>query len=589
MKELTRLVSLFRPYWAWMALATLLALAAVLANIALMAVSGWFIAAMGLAGVAGAAINYFTPAAIIRALAITRTGGRYGERIVGHEATLRLVAALRSWLFTRLAPLGLPGLRSGDVLARLRSDIDRVEAVFLRLAIPAAVALLASLVVLAVLVAYLPWLSATVLVLLLAAGAVVPIFTARAGREPAERLAVGTARLNNLVVDAVEGLAELHAHGAAEAQARRIVAQSERLIADEAETVRLTALSQAASVLAAGLAIVAALALAAPAVADRRLSPADLPMLALLAFAAFEALAGMPLAAHWLGATLASARRIFAAVDAPVPVPEPAQPRRLPASDRLVLEGVTASYPGALRPALRDIDLVLEPARRVAVIGHSGAGKSTLVNLLLRFVDPAAGRVMLGGVDVRELCSDDVRSRLAVVEQRPHLFAATIAENLRLARPDATDAEIEHACRVAQLHDFIVAEPRGYATFIGAQGFQLSGGQARRLAVARALLKPAPLLLLDEPTEGLDAATARALLDAVLDARREQGVLLMTHRAAALHRMDEIVVLEAGRVVKRGSPALVLARNGEGVGLDDAFDPDCDTGAMTGAGAGTQW
>jgi len=181
----------------------------------------------------------------------------------------------------------------------------------------------------------------------------------------------------------------------------------------------------------------------------------------------------------------------------------------------------------------------------------------------MRFIAPTTGRITLGGVDLATLNGEDVRGRMSVVEQNAHLFAATIAENLRVARADVTETEMEAVCQIAQLHDFIAAQPKGYATYIGTQGLQLSGGQARRLAVARALLHPAPVLILDEPTEGLDAATARALLDAVLEARRDCGVLLITHQPAALERMHEIIVLDQGRVIARGTPDEILVSGGD--------------------------
>jgi ATP-binding cassette subfamily C protein CydC len=570
---------LFRPYWSWIVLSVVLALGSVLANIGLMAISGWFLAAMGLAGAAGGAINYFTPAAIIRGLAIARTGGRYGDRVVGHEATLRLLAGLRRWLYERLeriGPLGLGTLRSGDVLARMRGDIDRLEAVSLRVLSPMVVALAASIAVVAILAAYDARLALLQFVLMAVAGLVVPLVVARAGARPGRNLVQDTARLNTLLVDTAEGLAELHVNGAAARQAARIRALSAEMIDDQLRVARLNAGAQAAVGLAAGLAMAGALAIAAHAVAQHRLAPAEMPMLALLALAAFEALATVPLAAQSLAATVASAGRLFAAAAAPVPVPEPAHPKPLPQSSRLQLESVSLTYPGASRSAVSAVDLDIAPGRHIAVIGHSGSGKSSLIALALRFASPCSGRVTLGGIDLRDLPGDEVRSRIAVVEQQAHLFAATVADNLRLARPDATRGEIEEACRIAQLHDFIAAQPRGYETFIGVQGLQLSGGEARRLAVARALLKPAPLLLLDEPTEGLDGDTERQLVDALLDARRDCGILLVTHRTAGLSRMHEIVVLERGSVIARGTPATVLAGAGYRSDLEDAIDSDGD-------------
>ncbi len=554
MKVIRRLLALFRPYWHWIALAIGLSLASVLANIALMATAGWFITAMGLAGLAGVTMNYFTPAAMIRAFAIIRTGGRYAERFVGHEATFRLLAVLRTWFYERiepLAPAGLQSFRSGDLLTRIRNDIDRLELFFLRLLAPAAVALIASLIVVAVLSAYDPLIGLVQLGLFALAGMLLPLAVAEAGAEPSERITVASARLNMLTVDTIEGQAELHLYGHADSRAARIEALSDEMIADETRLAGLSAISQAGIGLAANLAMAFALLIAIPDVTSGRLAAPELAMLAFLALASFEAVAPVPLAMQSLSGTLASARRLFAIADAAPPVLDPSQPKSMPDDAELRFENVSLTYSGARHAALTGINLRIAPGRRVAVIGPSGSGKSSLVNLALRFWEPSEGCITIGGVPIHQLKAEDLRRRISVVSQHAHLFAATVAENLLVANPRATSAEIEAACRLAQIHDFIVAQPDGYGTYVGTNGLKLSGGEARRLAVARALLKKAPILLLDEPTEGVDSETEHTLLNAVLEARRDCAVLLITHRPAALEKMDEILALDAGRILER--------------------------------------
>ena len=553
MKEMRRLLQLFRPYWSWIALSIGLSLASVLANIALMATAGWFITAMGLAGLTGVAMNYFTPAAMIRAFAIIRTGGRYAERVVSHEATFRLLAVLRVWFYERiepLAPAGLQPFRSGDLLTRIRNDIDRLELFFLRLLAPAVVALLASLAVVAVLSAYDPWVGFVQLVLLALAGVLLPWTMAHSGAKPSRRITEASAQLNRLTVDTVEGLAELHLYGQASNRAAHIDALSDSMIADERRLARHSATSQAGIGLAANFAMFGALLLAIPAVTSGRIATPELALLAFLVLASFEPLLPVPLAMQSLSGMLASARRLFAIADAVPPVVDPVQPKALPAGSELCFENVSLTYPGAQLPALSGINLRIAPGQRVAVVGPSGSGKSSLVNLALRFWKPNAGYITMGGVPLEQMKAEDVRSRISALSQHAHLFTATIAENLLVANPDASAAEIENACHLAQIHDFIIAQPEGYHTYVGANGLKLSGGEARRLAVARALLKKAPILLLDEPTEGMDNDTERALLDAVLDARRDCAVLLITHRPAALEKMDEILLLEGGRLVE---------------------------------------
>ncbi|MCW2308034.1 thiol reductant ABC exporter subunit CydC [Rhodobium gokarnense] len=558
MSDLLRLLKLFRPYWLWMAGSILLSLASVLANVGLMAVSGWFITAMALAGLAGVSMNYFTPAALIRAFAIVRTVGRYAERVISHEATFRLLAELRTWFYRRiepLAPAGLAKAHSGDVHARIGADIDRLELVFLRVFAPVTVAALASLVVIAVLFAWHPLIAASQAVLLALAGIALPVLVARAGSAPSERLTHQGADMNTKLVDMLDGLGTLQAYGFDASHAARIDALTGDMIAEETRLSRLSGLSIAGVGLATNLALLAAIALAVPAVRSGALAPADLAMVALLAMASFEAIGPLPLAAQSLGGTLASARRIFALADGTPPVPVPASPAPLPrvAGDvpALSFRGVTFAYPGSPRPALSGIDLDLMPGTRTGILGASGSGKSSLVNLALRFWPPDAGSIFLCGTDVATLDPEDVRRKISAVSQHAHLFTASIAENLRVAAPDAALGKLEEACRIAQVHDFIAAQPDGYDTLVGANGLKLSGGEARRIAVARALLKEAPILLLDEPGEGLDRATETAMLDALFDATRERAVLYITHRPVALERMHALLLMERSRIVDR--------------------------------------
>jgi ATP-binding cassette subfamily C protein CydC len=282
-------------------------------------------------------------------------------------------------------------------------------------------------------------------------------------------------------------------------------------------------------------------------------------MLALFALAAFESVAPLPLAFQQLGATLTAARRLFAIVDAQPAVVDPAGPSPRPKDNGIAIRGLRFSYPGAERTALDGLDLDLPEGRRLAVVGATGSGKTTLLNLLLRFWAPDAGEIQLGGEPLAAFRGEDLRSRITLVSQHTHLFDASIRENLLLAAPDAAEGRIEQACATAQISDFIAGLPEGYDTWVGETGVRVSGGQARRIAIARALLRDAPILLLDEPTEGLDAPTERALMDALHRLMEGRSVLLITHRPMALAEMDEILVLDRGRIVERGTHRELLA------------------------------
>lgn len=554
MSSFWRLARLFRPYAGWIALSLFVSLAASLANIALMAVSGWFITAMAAAGIAGVSMNYFTPAALIRALAIVRTGGRYLDRLISHEATLRLTAEIRTDLFARLVPLapgGLDDLRSGDLLARLKGDIDRIELLFLRFITPLAVALAALAAVGAILAGHDGWLALPVVAVLAFGGLLAPALAAAFGRKSGTAVAVQAAALRRALADDLQGLAALTVTGAAANHRRALSERYRRLIAEERRQARLSAFGQTAGLLSGDLAMGTALIIGIPMLGAGAFSGPDLAMAALLSLSAAEAFMGLPAAFTGLAGTLASGERLFAIGKRTPPVVSPTTTLAMPAGNAIVFSDVTLTYAGAGRAALSHIDLVIPEGHRLALVGPSGAGKSSLTELMLRLRDPSSGRVMLGGVDVRRLALDELRGRFAVVPQKPHLFTETIAGNLRLAKPKASDAELIEALALAGLGPFLAKLPQGLSTPVGVAGTTLSGGEARRLAVARALLCDAPVLILDEPGEGLDAATEEAMVGAILERMAGRTVIVLTHAKAALQRMDEIVVLSGGRIVER--------------------------------------
>lgn len=569
--DLRRLIALFAPYRGWMLAGAAVALATLLANVALMTVSGWFIAQMALVGLAGATMDYFTPAAFIRAMAITRTGGRYVERLVTHEATFRLLQQLRVWFYQRLEPLAparLQTMRAADLSSRILADIDALNHLYLRVLVPVFVAAAGGLVIVATAALFSGRVALLLAVFLLAAGAAVPARVAQRARRAGEQVVTQRAVLRELAVDGLQGLAELRVYGGAARHAQRLREQSEALLAQQQALSEASGLGQALLGLCANLAMWGTLLLAVPLVAAKSLPPAQLPMLALGVLAAFEAVMPMPLALQMLGETLAAARRVFHILDAPPAVAEPAG---LPTPDwqcdSVELRGLRLRYPsadGTPGPwALDGLDLHLAPGEHVALVGASGAGKSSVVQVLLRFWAFQEGTARVGGHDLRDWPADALRRHIAVVAQDTYLFNTTIRDNLLLARPQATQAQIEAACRTAQLHDFIASLPDGYDTWVGEAGARLSGGQARRLAIARALLRDAPLLILDEPTEGLDSVTERELLRDLAALMRGRTVLLITHRLAALPAaVDRVVVMENGRAVETGTPAELLAHPG---------------------------
>jgi len=563
MRVLLRLLALAWPFRAWLAAGLALSLVTLVANVGLLALSGWFIAAMALSGISGVPINYHYPAAGIRSLAIWRTVGRYAERVVGHQASLRILAGLRVWVYQRiepLAPAGLEAYASGDLLSRIRADIDSLDTFYLRLLAPLVTALGGSLLFVLFLWRFSGSVALATLGLLALAGGVLPLLVHWLGQAPGRRATRTAAALRTAVVDGVRGMEELLVYGAAPQQQERVARLGDDLLADQGRLAGLSGLSAGGVGLCSGLALWAALVIAIPLLRSGILDGPQLVMLALFCPAAFEAVQPLPAAFGLLGQTLEAGRRIFSLTDVSPAVSEPHAPLPLPDSPAISMRQVSFSYgPGGA--GLSGIDLELGPGRRVAVVGTSWAGKSTLLALLLRFREYDGGAILLGGREIRAYDGDAVRCRMAVAAQEPFLFNTTLRENLLIARPGATDGEMAAACCLAGLHEEVIAQPEGYDTPVGEGGMRLSGGQARRLAIARALLKDSPILLLDEPTEGLDAAAARALLERLCSYAAERAMLVITHSRVGLEAMDEVVLMDEGRIVERGSHAELLAKS----------------------------
>ncbi|KIZ47655.1 MULTISPECIES: thiol reductant ABC exporter subunit CydC [Rhodopseudomonas] len=540
MRELFRLFRLWRVARPWLLAALLISLVTTLANVMLMATAGWFVTAMAVAGLTGVPMNYFTPSSMIRAAAIVRTGGRWLDRVVSHEATFRLLAATRTALFQRLeaiAPGGIDELRSGDVAARLKLDVDRLELVFLRFASPLIVATATG----AIVVAVVAWrgeaaLAVAIAALFVGGGLCLPFLLARAARGAAARDTAIAGELGCRTIEHLDGLATLLVTG----DDRRRIDQLDRLLVQridaERRTVSWNTFGQIGTAAASDIAIIVVLGAGAWEMAAGRMAGPELTLTLLLVWSAFEAFAPIPAAASGLAGTLSSLRRLFALWDRPPSVHDTQRPGPLPEAYDLVADGVSFSYPGRATPALDDVHFALPQGAERVLDGPSASGKSTLIDLLLRVHDPDAGEIRLGGVPIQDLSLADLRSRIALVPQQPHVFAATIADNLRAFAPGASDAEIWSALDSVELKQTVERMPQQLLTNVGHGGARLSGGEARRLAVARGLLRrDARILVLDEPTEGLDDAKARAMLRTIAQTRQRRSLLLVSHRMRA-HR-----------------------------------------------------
>lgn len=550
-RELRWLIILSRPYLGWMLAGALLAAGVILANVALLAVSGWFISAMALAGLGGTAINYFTPAAAIRGLAILRTAGRYLERLITHEATFKLLAGLRQWFFEHLEPLAparLQYLPGGDLLSRIRADIDSLENAYLRIFTPALAALLSTILMGGFLLFWSPGMAVINLAGLLLAGVFIPLIVLRAGLNSGQVLVQARAALRQRTAETVRGLAELTLFGNPQQRLDTLRRENNDLIGPQRQQNRLDAGGSVINTLFSQFTWLGMIALGIGLVQAQRITGPELVMLALFGMASFEAVAILPPAFRAWGETRQSARRILDLVDAEPIVIEPNAPQPAPTRFDLCFDTVTLRYPGSAKPALDAVSLVVPQGQIVAIRGASGSGKTSLTNALLKFWPLVAGEIRIGGQSIHDLNGNTVRGLCAVVSQHTHLFNTSIAANLRLARPDATDDELVVALKAAAVYAEVAAFPHGLETEVGEAATRLSGGQSRRIAIARALLKDAPIVILDEPTEGLDATSEQAVTDALRRLIAGRTALIISHRPKLLTLANQIIRMDQGRI-----------------------------------------
>ncbi len=544
MGDLLRLYRLFRPSSVRLLAGVLLASLVILANAGLLALAGWFIAAMALSGLGGPLLNYFVPAAGIRGLAILRTGGRYGERLLTHDTTLRLLVTLRVWFYTELEPLAparLQHYRGGDLLSRIRADIDSLDNFYLRVLVPA----FAALVCAAVIVAGLATFSVGVALIdaggLLVVGLVLPWGALRLARRASHEVVALQAGLRAETADYMRGLGELQIYQAADRAVERISHVGQALVKAQRRLAWINAVASGFTSFVMFASMGIALVWVIPLVVHQAIAAPDVPMLALLVLGSFEAVVTLPPAFQALGETLAATSRIFDIIDTKPSVVEPANPVAAPVEYDVKFEHVRMRYREGAAWAVDDVSLTIKAGERVAIVGASGAGKTSLLNVLLRFWPYQSGDVAIGGVSVSDLAGETVRGLCAVVAQQTHLFNASIRQNLLLAMPDASEAALWDVLAAVQLLEKVRGLPRGLDSMVGEANENFSGGEARRMAIARAMLKDAPILLLDEPTEGLDHEAEQLVLAALDRLMRGRTTIMISHHPSCLRYVDRVV------------------------------------------------
>ncbi|MCF1428447.1 MAG: cysteine/glutathione ABC transporter ATP-binding protein/permease CydC [Shewanella sp.] len=573
MKALLPFILLFRRQWLMMLVGVLLTITTLMAGIGLLSLSGWFLSATAVAGLTVAtaqAFNYFTPAGGVRFLSIMRTASRYGERLATHEATFRLLTDLRIWVWRKLMPLSeknLAGVRRGDLLNRLVADIDTLDHIYLRLLTP----LGGSLVMIGLLYLFLSLfdgaLAVTLCGALLLIWLTLPLVFYVLGRSPGRRLVASKRTYRIELLEYLQGQGELTLFGAREAYRSRLDHTEQSLLDAQKSMAGVTALSQSALVLASGGVVLLMLLLAANGVGEH-VPPG--PLFATMVFAAMACVELlMPLAGSFqhLSACIMAAQRVTEITSQQPDIEFPTDSNAQIRHGALQLNDVSFGYVPE-QPVLQRVNLTLASGQKVALLGQTGCGKSTLLSLITRQWQPDSGTISIDGQALTDFTQAQLCAGVSVMSQRVYLFAGTLRENLSIAlmpdeqgkAPRADDASLLAVLERVGLQTLSQGD-RPLDTWLGEGGRQLSGGELRRIGIARVLLRDAPLLLLDEPTEGLDKRTEREILSVLFDFARDKTVLMISHRLTAMAQMDQIHLLEAGQITASGTHESLLASN----------------------------
>ncbi|HEX4203214.1 MAG TPA: thiol reductant ABC exporter subunit CydC [Ktedonobacteraceae bacterium] len=562
MKSLLRLLQFLAPFRWQIVLAVILGCTMVASSIILLSMAAYLIAAAALAPLL---LLLTFPIYIVRFMGVLRPVSRYSERLVSHELTFRLLTKIRTWVFQHLEPLAPAHLltyRSGDILSRLIADVNELQNLYLRIVSLMLIAILMSIFTLVVFLVFSSILTWVAFGFLLVTGLGVPLLSLCLSRELGKRQLALRAEQKAHIVDGIQGIQDMLIYDQKHTQQQKITHLDTMLGNIQRRLAYITSTQEALNDFMANIAMFCILILAIALINNGSISAVYLGFLALLMLGSFEAIQPLGQAFQFLGHSVAAGNRLFHITDASPTVIECPDPRALPQEREYAITFDHISFAYNAEDVIKDVNLQLRPGTCTAIVGPSGAGKSTLARLLLRYWDPASGLIYLNAQDIRQYKLADLRSLIGVVAQDTYLFNNTLRGNLLLARTEASDDELMQVLAQAQLGDFVRQLPQGLETWIGEQGLRLSGGERQRLAIARALLKNAPILLLDEATANLDRLTEQALMDALFMLMQGRTTLVITHRLIAMERMDEIIVLQQGTIQEHGIHAHLLAQKG---------------------------
>ena len=564
MKNLRGINKEILPLWPRVCLALRLSALTVTSHIGLMATSSYLLAR---AALQPPIMDLMITIVGVRFFGISRAVFRYFERLVSHDVTFRVLSRMRMIVYKGIEPLAparLKELRSGDLLSRIVGDVEVQQNLFLRVLAPPLVAVLVLLGYGGFLAYFNQGFTMILAAFFLAAGVALPLLVRVLGKGIGQMKIQAKARMYTFILDSLQGMPEMLAFGQTGAVFQRIQEAQSELSHSERRMAKVTGTANALMGMSSHLGMLAVLVLGIILVEGRQIDGVLLGMLALGVLSSFEAVATLPAGQQYLEENEAAGRRLKHLIDEGRNLEK--EKGRLDApglEPELAFENVRFRYEPDGPWVLDNISVKIPRGRRIGIVGQSGAGKSTLVNLLVRFWEPAAGEIRLGGVNIKELTPQVVRENMGIVSQKPYLFHATIKENLLLAKPEATNEELYEAARRARIHDFILSLPQGYDCLIGEEGMKLSGGQQQRLAIARVLLKDAPILILDEATSGLDPVTERELKEELFALAENRTLIVITHHLELVKDMDEILVLGKGRILEQGKHEELMRKEGQ--------------------------
>ncbi|MCD9520177.1 cysteine/glutathione ABC transporter ATP-binding protein/permease CydC [Photobacterium phosphoreum] len=565
MRDLIPYLKLYRKHWFGLTLGMILGLLTLLSAISLLTLSGWFIAASAVAGlsiITRQTFNYMLPGAGVRGFSMSRTAGRWGERVVSHNATFKLLADLRLFFFRKLTPL-IPGrhanLRDADLLNRLVADVDAMDHIYLRLVSPLVIGILGITIVTGFLAWFDPTIGFTLGGILLALMIILPIVFYRLGKRNGETLTHAKANYRITLLDWIQGHAELLLFNAEERYRQQAEAEQDKLLDAQRKMASLTGIANGLLMAATGWTLVLIMWIAANGIAGNAPDP-FVAMVAFTTMASFEMMMPVAGAFQYLGQTLSSAKRLNEIIEAtPDTVFDPKGYSAIAKGD-IRLNDISYTYYGSDKPVVKHLSLDIKQGEKLALLGRTGCGKSTLLQLLTRSWDPQQGQILLDGVELTRWSEPALRNAITVVSQRVDVFNGSLRENLVLAKPDATDEQFVAALHKVGLNSLL--DDKGLDTWLGDGGRHISGGERRRIGIARALLHDAPILLLDEPTEGLDRRTEQQILTLLLEFAKDKTVVFITHRLVGLDSMDQICLMDEGEIIEHGQHQQLLAQNG---------------------------